>query len=80
MHTNQRYMLTLKDLFIMSGGAICWAEAEVAFLDGDAEVDRIKLSGKVGPGGFGYRRSYEGKPGLAAKLVTGVGQITFEMI
>jgi hypothetical protein len=65
MQPNQRYMLTIHDLFTITGGVLCGAEAEVAILDDGVEIDRMKFSGKVGPG---YRRSFTGKPGLIAKL------------
>lgn len=77
MQPSQHYMLTIQDLFAMSGGALCGSEAEVAILDGDVEIERLQFSGKVGPGGDGYRRSYTGKPGLTAKLVVGPGRIQF---
>ncbi|AMS18359.1 hypothetical protein A3218_01935 [Pseudomonas chlororaphis] len=71
MQPSQRYMLTIHDLFTITGGVLCGAEAEVAILDDGIEINRMKFSGKVGPGGPGYRRSFTGKPGLTAKLVTG---------
>ncbi|ROL94154.1 hypothetical protein BK636_02045 [Pseudomonas chlororaphis] len=71
MQISQRYILTIHDLFTMPGGVLCGADAEVAILDGGIEIDRMKFSGKVGPGGSGYRRSFTGKPGLIAKLVIG---------
>jgi hypothetical protein len=77
MQTSQSYMLTINDLITMSGGVICGADAEIAILDGSVEIDRLKLSGKVGPGGPGFRRSYEGKPGLTAELVSGCCKISF---
>ncbi|MGR3892835.1 hypothetical protein FW760_00305 [Pseudomonas sp. 1176_21] len=76
----QRYMLTIRDLFTMKGGDVCGAKAEIAILDGDTEVDRVGITGKVGPGGSGYQREYKGKPGLRAELKDGVGQITFMAI
>jgi hypothetical protein len=80
MEPNQNYMLNIKNLFAVSGGAICSADAEIAIMDSENEIDRVKFSGKAGSGGNGYRRSYAGKPGLTAKLVSGPGQITFEAI
>lgn len=77
MLTSQRYVLTINDLFAMSGGVICGADAEVAILDGDIEIDRMTFSGKVGPTGPGYRRIYNGKRGLIAKLVVGPCRIQF---
>ncbi len=52
-------------------------QADIAIMDGDIEIDRVKQSGKVGPGESVYRREYKGKPGLAAKFLSEVGQITF---
>lgn len=76
MHVTQRYTLTIHDLFTVTGSDICGAEAEVAILDGTAEVERVKFSGKCQSEG-GYSRSYHGKPGLTAKLLTGPGRINF---
>ena len=78
MQTNQRYILTIHDLFTMPSGVLCGAEAEVAILDGETEIDRLKLAGKVGPNGAGYRRIYTGKPGLTAELVSGPGEVQFD--
>lgn len=71
MQANKRYIVTIRDLYTVSGTVICGAKVEVAILDGGIEVDRLMVSGKVGPGGAGYRRSYVGKPGLTARLVSG---------
>ncbi|NWA68022.1 hypothetical protein [Pseudomonas reactans] len=76
MQTSQRYTLTILDLFSVAEGAIYGAEAEVAILDGDIEIDRMKFSGKCQSKG-GYSRSYYGKPGLAATKVAGPGRISF---
>ncbi|MBK3437500.1 hypothetical protein [Pseudomonas sp. MF7448] len=78
MQTSQRYMLTIHDLFTIAGGGICGAEAEVAILDGDVEIDRVKFSGKC-QSKDGYSRAYIGKPGLTAGLVSGPGRIRFEI-
>ncbi|MGQ7862596.1 hypothetical protein ACUN0G_25450 [Pseudomonas sp. 32A] len=77
MQTSQRYMLTIHDLFTIAGGGICGAEAEVAILHGGVEVDRVKFSGKCQNKG-GYSRSYFGKSGLEAALVSGPGRISFQ--
>ena len=77
MQSTQSYLLTINDLFTKPDGVLCSAEAEVAILDGDAEIDRLTFSGKVGPSGPGYSRIYNGKPGLKAELVSGPGKITF---
>jgi hypothetical protein len=74
----QRYLLTIQNLFTINAGVIAGCKAEIALLEGDVEVDRVNLTGKVGPGESTYCRDYEGKPGLRAELLTGVGQITFE--
>ncbi|XVJ46799.1 hypothetical protein ACDZ94_20060 [Pseudomonas sp. UBT] len=76
MHPSHRYMLTIRDLFIVTENGICGAEAEVAILDCGVEVDRVKFSGKC-QSKDGYRRAYTGKPGLIAKLESGPGQIQF---
>jgi hypothetical protein len=77
MQPCQRYVLTIHDLFTITGGSICGAEAEVAILDGGIEIDRMKFSGKC-QSRDGYRRGYKGKPGLAAQLVSGSGRIGFQ--
>ncbi|ANF84820.1 hypothetical protein A7J50_1387 [Pseudomonas antarctica] len=76
MQPSQRYMLTIYDLFGVTDGGVCGAEAEVAILDGGVEIDRVKFSGKC-QSKDGYRRAYTGKPGLIAKLESGPGQIQF---
>lgn len=78
MQPSQRYMLTIHDLFTMRGGVLCGAEAEVAILDGSVEVERVKFSGKCQSKG-GYSRSYYGKSGLEATLVSGPGKIDFDL-
>lgn len=78
MQISQRYMLTIYDLFTMTDGVLHGANAEVAVLNGEVEIDRMKFSGKVGPDGPGFRRSYAGKPGLSGKLVSGQCQISFK--
>ena len=77
MQPCQRYVLTIHDLFTITGGSICGAEAEVAILDGGIEVDRVKFSGKCQSKG-GYSRCYHGKPGLEAVLASGPGRISFQ--
>ncbi|PZW77324.1 hypothetical protein DFS21_10983 [Pseudomonas sp. 2848] len=59
----QHYVLTIWDLFTMSGSDVCGGEAVIAIMDGDQEVDRVTISGKC-QSPSGYRRSYTGKPGL----------------
>lgn len=80
MQANQSYTLTIKDLFAMSGGAICGTESEVIILDGETEVDRVRFCGKAGPGGSGYCLSFTGKPGLTAKIASGPGSITMTSV
>lgn len=76
MQTSQRYMLTIYDLFTITDAGICGAEAEVAILDDGVEIDRMKFSGKC-QSKDGYNRSYCGKSGLDAVLVSGPGRIDF---
>lgn len=76
----QRYMLTIRDLFIVRDGVECGGESFVAIMDGPMEVDRMRFTGKTGPGGDGYRRRYTGKPGLTAQVVSGPGRIVFDAI
>ncbi|MEE1869085.1 hypothetical protein [Pseudomonas auratipiscis] len=73
----QNYVLTIRDLLTVKGGDVCGGEAEIAIMDGDQEVDRLIVSGKCREPSV-YSRSYSGKPGLTARLVSGVGSITFE--
>lgn len=77
MQPSQRYVLTIHDLFAITDGVLCGAEAEVAILDGGVEIDRMKFSGKCQSKG-GYSRSYYGKPGLTAELVSGPGRIQLQ--
>lgn len=76
----QNYMLTIRDLFTVRDGVVCGGESFVAIMDGQMEVDRMRFTGKTGPGGDGYRRSYIGKQGLTAKLVSGPGRIVFDPV
>jgi hypothetical protein len=76
MQATQRYILTIHDLFAITDGGICGADAEVAILDGGVEIDRMKFSGKCQSKG-GYSRSYHGKSGLQAALAFGPGRIEF---
>lgn len=75
MQENQHYTLTIRDLFALHGNVICGADAEVAILDGCAEIDRVKFSGKV-QCESGYSRSYQGMPGLTAVVASGPGSVT----
>ena len=78
MQATQRYTLTIHDLFTITGGALCGAEAEVAILDGGVEIDRMKFSGNC-QSKDGYSREYTGKLGITADLVSGPGRIRFEV-
>ncbi|WP_256659309.1 hypothetical protein [Pseudomonas sp. F16(2018)] len=72
----QRYVLTIWDLFTMSGSDVSGGKAEIAIMDGDQEVDRMTLSGKC-QSPNGYCRSYTGKPGLTARLISGPKALSF---
>lgn len=72
----QSYVLTIWDLFTMNGSDVCGGEAVVAIMDGDREVDRVTVSGKC-QSTSGYRRSYTGKPGLTARLISGPEALSF---
>jgi hypothetical protein len=76
MQTTQRYLLTIHDLFTITGAGIFGAEAEVAILDGGVEIDRMKFSGKC-QSKCGYSCSYYGKSGLEAELMSGPGRVDF---
>lgn len=73
----QNYILNIRDLFSMSGSDAGGAQAVIAITDGEKEVDRITITGKC-QSPYGYSRSYIGKPGLTARLVSGIGSISFE--
>lgn len=70
----QLYVLTIWGLFTMNGSDVCGGEPVIAIMDGDQEIDRITVSGKC-ESPSGYSRNYTGKPGLAARLVSGPGRI-----
>ena len=80
MQVSQRYMLNIRDLFTVCSGVLCGAEVVVAILDGGVEIDRLQFSGKLGPSGDGYRRSYTGKPGLTAQIVSRPGSMNFQTV
>ena len=67
----QNYTLTIRDLFSVSNGVLCGADAQVAILDGGVEVDRVTFSGKCEH----YQRRYTGKPGLKAVIASGPGSV-----
>ncbi|MCI8210774.1 hypothetical protein AUC61_14645 [Pseudomonas sp. S25] len=77
MQANQSYDVVINNLFTHQCGLICGASVEVAIMDGGIEIDRLTFKGKVGPGGTGYRKVYQGKPGLTAELVVGSCDMTF---
>lgn len=74
---SQHYALTIRDLFTVSSDGICDAEAVVSILDGALEIDRVRLSGKMGLGESIYHRAYTGKPGPTAELVSGPDEFSF---
>ncbi|MDU0668349.1 hypothetical protein ACPG8G_13050 [Pseudomonas aeruginosa] len=57
----QRYLLTIHDLFTVRDGVRCGGEAFVAILDDQDEIDRLRFAGMTSPGSAGYRRSYSGR-------------------
>lgn len=75
----QRYVLTIWDLFTIKGSDVCGGEAVIAIMDGDREVDRVTLSGKC-RNPVGHRRSYTGQPGLTGRIVSGPGRIAFKPV
>ncbi|MNE45685.1 hypothetical protein D3C80_1399820 [compost metagenome] len=76
----QLYMLTIWDLFTIREGAVSGGESFVAIMDGQTEVERMRFTGKTGPGGNGHRRSYTGKKGLTARMISGPGRIRFDSV
>ncbi|WP_236192773.1 hypothetical protein [Pseudomonas glycinae] len=78
MENGQKYMLNIRNLFGTSSGVVCGVEVVVALLDGGTEIDRLNFNGKVGPGSDGYSRSYIGKPGLRAEIISGPGTVTLK--
>ncbi len=77
MQIIQRYMMTIHDVFTITDVGICGAETEISVLDGAAEVERVKFSGKCQSEG-GYSRSYHGTHGLTAVVVKGPGRAVLE--
>lgn len=75
----QRYVLAIWDVFTMSGSDACGAETVIAVIDGEQEVDRFIVNGKC-QNPDGYRRGYDGRPGLSARLVSGPGRISFDVV
>ncbi|MCF5714302.1 hypothetical protein I9H06_16310 [Pseudomonas tremae] len=72
----QKYFLTIWDLFTVQDGQLCGAEAEVSILDNGVEIDQMRFTG-MHRTHEGYRRAYIGKPGLTARLSCGPGRIAF---
>lgn len=72
----QSYMLTIRDLFTVREGMLAGAHAVIAIMDGDTEVDRMSFSGLY-RSPQGYCRSYTGRPGLTAQLVSGPESLNF---
>lgn len=72
----QRYMLTIWGLFSKNGSDVCGAQAVIAIMDGEQEVDRFTISGKW-QSPSGYRRSYTGKSGLTALLLSGPDGLSY---
>jgi len=72
----QRYMLTIWGLFSKCGNDVCGAQAVIAIMDGEQEVDRFTISGKW-QSPSGYRRSYTGKSGLTALLLSGPDGLSY---
>lgn len=79
MQINQRYTLTIKNLFATDGERLCGSEATVAVMDGLAEIDRVRFSGMT-RSAEGFRRSYIGKPGLTARVLTGFCQARLDRV
>lgn len=65
------YFLTISDLYRQSGGVISGETAEITILARGVEVDRLRLSGKIGPGGAGHRARYKGRAGLTVLVTAG---------
>ncbi|QPG62061.1 hypothetical protein HFV04_021400 [Pseudomonas sp. BIGb0427] len=72
----QRYMLTIWGLFSKNGSDVCGAQAVIAIMDGAQEVDRMTIDGKCQTPS-GYRRSYMGKSGLTAQLLSGPAGLSY---
>ncbi|MFF3704689.1 hypothetical protein [Pseudomonas qingdaonensis] len=72
----QRYILTIWGLFSKNGSDVCGAQAVIAIMDGEQEVDRFTISGKW-QSPSGYRRSYTGKSGLTALLLSGPDGLSY---
>ncbi|MEN5136079.1 MULTISPECIES: hypothetical protein [unclassified Pseudomonas] len=76
MTGNSTYHITVRDLYRIENGAICGDEAIVAITSQGQEIDRLRFAGKCSSAD-GFRRTYFGRPGLAASLISGNCKIEF---
>lgn len=76
MTGNSTYHLTIRDLYRIENGAVCGDEAIVAVTSQGQEIDRLRFAGKCSSAD-GFRRTYLGRPGLTALLISGNCKIEF---
>lgn len=78
MSGNSTYQITVRDLYRIENGAVCGDEAIVAITSRGKEIDRLRFAGKCSSA-HGFRRTYLGKPGLTASLISGHCKIEFSV-
>ncbi|EJZ58453.1 hypothetical protein I1A_002781 [Pseudomonas fluorescens R124] len=78
MTNNSTYQITVRDLYRIENGAVCGDEAIVAITFQGQEIDRFGFAGKC-LSADGFRRTYLGRPGLTASLISGNCKIEFSV-
>ena len=78
MTNHSTYQITVRDLYRIENGAVCGDEAIVAVTSQGQEIDRLRFAGKCSSAD-GFSRTYRGKPGLTASLISGNCKIEFSV-
>ena len=78
MTNSSTYQITVRDLYRIENGAVCGDEAIVAVTSQGLEIDRLRFAGKCSSAD-GFSRTYRGKPGLTASLISGNCEIEFSV-
>ncbi|MFJ2319185.1 hypothetical protein [Pseudomonas sp. NPDC087817] len=78
MTNHSTYQITVRDLYRIENGVVCGDEAIVAIKSQGQEIDRLRFAGKCSSTD-GFRRTYLGKPGLTASLISGHCKIEFSV-
>ena len=76
MTNHSTYQITVRDLYRIENGAVCGDEAIVAITSQEQEIDRLRFAGKCSSADR-FSRTYWGKPGLSASLISGNCKIEF---